>query len=154
MVQSRTARNQLLHSFTGQDHPRGPSQALHSLLGVPASKLGLLLLSERRQKLTQPVTPQAALSSEARPPLRESPIPRLLAQLLSLVASESSSASEPLGPCLEYLLKNDVLATLVQLSSAPNQADWVRGEVVAWYGDAVSQLEESFLIHGAVSKPL
>ncbi|ORY73434.1 Retinoic acid induced 16-like protein-domain-containing protein [Leucosporidium creatinivorum] len=97
---------------------------------------------------------QATLTSpDARLPLATSPIPRLLDQLLVHLSAGYSSASEPLGPCLEHLLKNAVLSTLVKLAVQDDPAG-VRCEVIKWFGRAIVDLDESFLVHSAVNKPL
>lgn len=89
--------------------------------------------------------------------LGQSLIQRHLGQLLSLLSAESSSPAlsspDSLGPCLEFLLKNGILATLVKLA-AKDDPPGARAEVIRWYGRAIVELDESFLVHSAVSKPL
>jgi hypothetical protein len=82
-----------------------------------------------------------------------SPIPRLLSQLLVHLAAGYSSTSEPLGPCLEHLLKNALLSTLVKLA-VQDEPPGMRCEVIKWFAKAIVELDESFLVHSAVNKPL
>lgn len=97
---------------------------------------------------------QATLTSpDARLPLETGPIPRYLTQLLTLLATESASSAEPLGPCLEFLLKHGVLSTLVKLV-VQDEPLGVRCETIKWFGKAIVELDESFLVHSAVNKPL
>lgn len=57
------------------------------------------------------------------------------------------------GPCMEYLLKNDVLGTLVRLSE-PDRPAGVLAEVLRTVSNMVVLLDEQFLIHSAVHKAI
>lgn len=111
-------------------------------------------LSATRSDPTELFPTQTALVS---PETLQYDIPALLDQLLALLIAESSTnsrtmATDALGPCLEFLLKNEVLSILVKLThSNPNGA---RGELVSWFARAITELDESFLVHSAVHKPL
>lgn len=97
---------------------------------------------------------QATLSSpESRLPLANGPAPHYLHQIVELLAAETPPADEPMGPCLEHLLKNALLSTLVKLVVADDPPS-VRCEVIKWFGKAIVELHESFLVHSAVNKPL
>ena len=80
-------------------------------------------------------------------------VARQLDYLLNLLSSETASAGEPLGPCLELVLRQGVLSTLVKHASR-DQPSGFRAEVTKWIGRAVVELDETFLTHGAVNKPL
>ncbi|GAA6056768.1 hypothetical protein JCM3770_006123 [Rhodotorula araucariae] len=85
-------------------------------------------------------------------PRRES-VARLLAQLLGALkagASEVASA-QPLDEGTEHLLRENSLATLVGLVERDCA---VREELVRWYGRAIVDLDEAWLGHSAVNKPL
>lgn len=61
-------------------------------------------------------------------------------------------ATDALGPCLEFLLKFEVLSILQKLTY--DNANGSRGELVSWFARAIAGLDESFLVHSAVHKPL
>ncbi|GAA5892152.1 hypothetical protein JCM6882_005711 [Rhodosporidiobolus microsporus] len=82
-------------------------------------------------------------------------VARLLGELLRVLKAEqaSAAASSPLPPCLERLLLDNVLATLVGLVEK-DEPQGVREELVRWYGRAIVELDEGWLSHSAVNKPL
>lgn len=81
-------------------------------------------------------------------------IARQLDQMLALLSYESSaSTTEPLGTCLEHVLREGVLSTLVKHVSEDKVPDF-RVEFTNWIGRAIVELDETFLTHGAVNKPL
>lgn len=57
------------------------------------------------------------------------------------------------GPCMEYLLKNDVLGTLVRLSE-PDRPAGILAEVLKTVSNMVVLLDEEFLVHSAVHKAI
>ncbi|KAG8844476.1 hypothetical protein FRB91_002592 [Serendipita sp. 411] len=65
--------------------------------------------------------------------------------------SASSDFEEGTGPCMEYLLKNDVLGTLVKLSE-PDRPAGILAETLRAISNMVVLLDERFLIHSAVHK--
>lgn len=64
----------------------------------------------------------------------------------------SSTRSEVIGPCLEYLLEQRTIANLV--NHAPNdQPKGIRLLVIDFIGNLVTA-DQSLLIHSAINKPL
>jgi hypothetical protein len=83
-------------------------------------------------------------------------VSKLLAELLRTLKAEQASgegASSPLGACAEVLLRDAVLGELVELVKE-DQPQGVRQELVRWFGRAIVELEEAWLGHSAVNKPL
>ncbi|KZP01225.1 hypothetical protein CALVIDRAFT_594730 [Calocera viscosa TUFC12733] len=78
-------------------------------------------------------------------------VPAELRLLVNHLVSESSPAADTTGPCLEYMLKHDVLATLVRLSSK-DRPFGVRAEVVKAMLNLVVLMDEHFLVHATVHK--
>lgn len=94
------------------------------------------------------------MSTDARTPLALSPIPRHLGQLFALLAAELSGPEDgSLGPCVEFLLKNQVLNSLVKLSAKDDPAG-TQCEVLRWFVKITVELDADFLVHSAVHKPL
>lgn len=58
-----------------------------------------------------------------------------------------------MGPCLELLLKHNVLLKLVQLT-ADEEGRSARAELVLWLGVALLDLERDFLVHSSVHQAL
>ncbi|KAF9653144.1 hypothetical protein BDM02DRAFT_2144149 [Thelephora ganbajun] len=72
--------------------------------------------------------------------------------MVDLLVSESSQTEEGgTGVCLEYLLKNDVLGTLVKLSE-PDRPFGIQAEVLRSVQNMVVLLDEQFLVHSVVHK--
>lgn len=84
---------------------------------------------------------------------------QLLNQLLSILTTESttsnynSTSPGKLGPCLEFLLKNNVLATLVKFV-IKDEPIGIRIEVINWFGKLINEMDQMFLMNGSVSGPL
>ncbi|SCZ90550.1 BZ3500_MvSof-1268-A1-R1_Chr1-3g02059 [Microbotryum saponariae] len=79
----------------------------------------------------------------------------LLKSEQTLLQSSTRTGDPPaLGPCLEHLLKHAILASLVKLVLDGQQPRVVRTRFIEWVNRVIHQLEEGFLIHGAVNKPL
>ncbi|KAH7107833.1 Retinoic acid induced 16-like protein-domain-containing protein [Auriculariales sp. MPI-PUGE-AT-0066] len=77
-------------------------------------------------------------------------IPAQLKIMVDTLVSESTSVDEgTIGPCLEYLLKNDVLSTLVHLSEADRPAG-VQAQVLKTIASMIVSLDEHFLVHTGV----
>ncbi|GAA6035980.1 hypothetical protein JCM8097_005197 [Rhodosporidiobolus ruineniae] len=98
----------------------------------------------------------ATAQGEARTPAqaRES-TQRLLGELLRILKAEHGSAggsSTPVGACTEVLLRDGVLAELVELVERGQEDK--REELVRWYGRAIVEMDEAWLCHSAVNKPL
>ncbi|KAL0581754.1 hypothetical protein V5O48_000336 [Marasmius crinis-equi] len=69
----------------------------------------------------------------------------------SLVAESTRIEQGATGACLEYLLKNDVLGTLVRLSET-DRPYGIQAEVLRAVQNMVVLLDEQFLVHSAVHR--
>ncbi|KAJ7632604.1 Retinoic acid induced 16-like protein-domain-containing protein [Roridomyces roridus] len=69
----------------------------------------------------------------------------------SLVLETTRTEEGGTGACLEYLLKNDVLGTLVRLSETDRPAG-IQAEVLRAVQNMVVLLDEQFLVHSAVHR--
>ncbi|KIM49131.1 hypothetical protein M413DRAFT_15309 [Hebeloma cylindrosporum] len=79
-------------------------------------------------------------------------VPALLRSMVDSLVWESTRIEEGgTGACLEYLLKNDVLGTLVRLSESDRPAG-IQAEVLRAVSNMVVLLDEQFLVHTAVHK--
>ncbi|KAH9966654.1 Retinoic acid induced 16-like protein-domain-containing protein [Russula dissimulans] len=79
-------------------------------------------------------------------------VPANLKIMVDLLVRESTRTEEGgTGICLEYLLKNDVLGTLVRLSETDRPAG-IQVEVLRAVQNMVILLDEQFLVHSAVHK--
>ncbi|KAF9052622.1 Retinoic acid induced 16-like protein-domain-containing protein [Panaeolus papilionaceus] len=79
-------------------------------------------------------------------------VPAQLQSMLDALVNESTRVEEGgTGACLEYLLKNDVLGTLVRLSETDRPAG-IQAEVLRTVSNMVVLLDEQFLVHSAVHK--
>ncbi|GAA5889919.1 hypothetical protein JCM5296_003649 [Sporobolomyces johnsonii] len=95
-----------------------------------------------------------ASPTDARSPGAIATVSRLLAQLLAILRVEAAAAAdESLGPCFEFALREAAFATLVELVEK-DDPEGMRAELVRWYSKAIVDLDESFLAHSAVNKPL
>ncbi|GAA5938569.1 hypothetical protein JCM10213_006969 [Rhodosporidiobolus nylandii] len=94
-------------------------------------------------------------AKDARPEQGQESAARLLGELLRTLKAEQGSASStsPLGTCTEHLLEEQVFDELVGLV-ADGEKQGAREELVKWYGRAIVDLEEGWLSHSAVNKPL
>ncbi|KDQ19869.1 hypothetical protein BOTBODRAFT_125345 [Botryobasidium botryosum FD-172 SS1] len=77
----------------------------------------------------------------------------LRAMVDNLVWESSRTDEDTTGACLEYLLKNDVLFTLVRLSEN-DRPSGVHGEVLRAISNMVVLLDEHFLVHSAVHRAI
>ncbi|CAE6505777.1 unnamed protein product [Rhizoctonia solani] len=75
----------------------------------------------------------------------------LQAMVDALVWESTRGDQESTGACLESLLKNDILGTLVSLSEA-DRPFGVQAEVLKTVGNLVVLMDEQFLVHTAVHK--
>ena len=93
------------------------------------------------------------------PPAERSPtlvqtIKLQLGQLLAILKVETvSKADGLLGPCIEYALREGAFKHLVELVER-DEPEGSRLELVEWFSRAVVELDERFLAHSAVNKPL
>ncbi|KAH9484289.1 Protein FAM160B1 [Psilocybe cubensis] len=79
-------------------------------------------------------------------------VPDLLKSMVQSLISESTTTEiGGTGACMEYLLKNDVLGTLVRLSEADRPAG-IQAQVLSAVSNMVVFLDEQFLVHSAVHK--
>ncbi|KAI0030828.1 Retinoic acid induced 16-like protein-domain-containing protein [Vararia minispora EC-137] len=84
--------------------------------------------------------------------IKSTDVPAHLQTLADLLVSESTRAEEgATGQCLEYLLKNDVLGTLVRLSET-DRPFGIQAEVLRTVQNMVILMDEQFLVHSAVHK--
>ncbi|PPQ86244.1 LOW QUALITY PROTEIN: hypothetical protein CVT25_005573 [Psilocybe cyanescens] len=84
--------------------------------------------------------------------IKSTNVPELLGSMVdSLVAESTRTEDGGTGACLEYLLKNDVLGTLVRLSETDRPAG-IQAEVLRAVSNMVVLLNEQFLVHTAVHK--
>ncbi|GJN92200.1 hypothetical protein Rhopal_005230-T1 [Rhodotorula paludigena] len=78
-------------------------------------------------------------------------VARLLVQLLAALKAGSGGAAGALDEGTEHLLQSNALSALVeQVEGDPA----LREELVRWYARAVIELDEAWLSHGTVNKPL
>ncbi|GAA5918806.1 hypothetical protein JCM1841_002746 [Sporobolomyces salmonicolor] len=95
-----------------------------------------------------------AAPTDARSPGAIATVSRHLAQILAILKVEAAAATDAsLGPCFEFALREAAFATLVELV-AKDDPEGMRVELVRWYSKAIVDLDESFLAHSAVNKPL
>ncbi|KAI9446471.1 Retinoic acid induced 16-like protein-domain-containing protein [Lactarius indigo] len=79
-------------------------------------------------------------------------VPANLKVMVDLLVLESTRTEEGgTGVCLEYLLKNDVLGTLVRLSET-DRPSGIQAEVLRAVQNMVILLDEQFLVHSVVHK--
>ncbi|KAL4067615.1 Retinoic acid induced 16-like protein-domain-containing protein [Scleroderma yunnanense] len=79
-------------------------------------------------------------------------VPTHLRSMVDALVWETSRAEESAtGACLEHLLKNDVLGTLVRLSE-PDRPSGIQAEVLRAVQNMVVLMDEQFLVHSAVHR--
>ncbi|KAF8654171.1 hypothetical protein AX16_003700 [Volvariella volvacea WC 439] len=84
--------------------------------------------------------------------IKSTDVPRHLQSMVDALVWESDRTEEGgTGACLEYLLKNDVLGTLVRLSENDRPAG-IQAEVLRSVQMMVLLLDEQFLVHSAVHR--
>ncbi|KAI0709134.1 Retinoic acid induced 16-like protein-domain-containing protein [Earliella scabrosa] len=84
--------------------------------------------------------------------IKSTDVPVHLQSMVDALVWESTRTEEGgTGACLEYLLKNDVLGTLVKLSEA-DRPFGIQAEVLRAVQNMVVLLDEQFLVHSAVHK--
>lgn len=99
---------------------------------------------------------KASLSTggDERPPSILQTVKQQLAQLLAILKVESATKEDGwLGPCIEYALREGVFKILVELVQE-DEPRGVRLGLVEWFSRAIVELDEGFLAHSAVNKPL
>ncbi|KAI0748064.1 Retinoic acid induced 16-like protein-domain-containing protein [Daedaleopsis nitida] len=84
--------------------------------------------------------------------IKSTNVPAHLQSMVDSLVWESTRTEEgTTGACLEYLLKNDVLGTLVKLSES-DRPFGIQAEVLRAVQNMVVLLDEQFLVHSAVHK--
>ncbi|KAJ3559405.1 hypothetical protein NM688_g376 [Phlebia brevispora] len=84
--------------------------------------------------------------------IKSTEVPAHLQSMVDALVWESARTEEGgTGACLEYLLKNDVLGTLVRLSES-DRPFGIQAEVLRSVQNMVVLLDEQFLVHSAVHK--
>ncbi|KAF7294945.1 hypothetical protein MIND_01032600 [Mycena indigotica] len=84
--------------------------------------------------------------------IKSTDVPAHLQSMVDSLVSESTRTEEGgTGACLEYLLKNDVLGTLVRLSET-DRPSGIQAEVLRAVQNMVILLDEQFLVHSAVHR--
>ncbi|KAF9451039.1 hypothetical protein P691DRAFT_664000 [Macrolepiota fuliginosa MF-IS2] len=84
--------------------------------------------------------------------IKSTDVPAQLQSMVDALVWESTRTEEGgTGACLEYLLKNDVLGTLVRLSE-PDRPSGIQAEVLRAVQNMVILLDEQFLVHSAVHR--
>lgn len=80
---------------------------------------------------------------------------RLLNALLRRLKAEEAegNVSSPVGPSLEVILRDNPLFQLVELVKGDGSSA-VREALLRWYGRTATELDEAWLTHAAVNKPL
>lgn len=83
-----------------------------------------------------------------------SDLPRRLQRIVDALVFESNRSSDGhLGPCMEYLLKYDILTELVHLS-VEDRPKGIRAETIRTLTNLIILLDEKFLSRRAVNKPI
>ncbi|KAG6897792.1 hypothetical protein C0992_010868, partial [Termitomyces sp. T32_za158] len=84
--------------------------------------------------------------------IKSTNVPDHLRSLVDALVWESTRTEEGgTGACLEYLLKNDILGTLVRLSET-DRPSGIQVEVLRAVQNMVVLMDEQFLVHSAVHK--
>ncbi|KAI6036595.1 Retinoic acid induced 16-like protein-domain-containing protein [Pisolithus microcarpus] len=84
--------------------------------------------------------------------IKSTDVPAHLQSMVDTLVWESSRTGDGgTGACLEYLLKNDVLGTLVRLSEA-DRPSGIQAEVLRAVQNMVILMDEQFLVHSAVHR--
>ncbi|TKY86719.1 hypothetical protein EX895_004359 [Sporisorium graminicola] len=83
-----------------------------------------------------------------------SDLPRRLQRIIDALVFESNRSNDGhTGPCMEYLLKYDILTELVHLS-VDDRPKGIRGETIRALKDLIILLDEKFLSRRAANKPI
>ncbi|KNZ74259.1 Protein FAM160B1 [Termitomyces sp. J132] len=84
--------------------------------------------------------------------IKSTSVPAHLQSLVDALVWESTrTEAGGTGACLEYLLKNDVLGSLVRLSET-DRPSGIQAEVLRAVQNMVVQMDEQFLVHSAVHR--
>ncbi|TFK29927.1 hypothetical protein FA15DRAFT_630657 [Coprinopsis marcescibilis] len=84
--------------------------------------------------------------------IKTTDVPAQIQSMVDALVSESTRVERgETGECMEYLLKNDVLGTLVRLSEA-DRPSGIQAEVLRAVQNMVVLLDDQFLVHSAVHR--
>ncbi|KIO27021.1 hypothetical protein M407DRAFT_233707 [Tulasnella calospora MUT 4182] len=83
--------------------------------------------------------------------IQSTEVPSHLRSMTDSLVRESTQYEDSTGPCLEYLLRNDVLNALVKLSEE-DRPFGIQAEVLRTISNLVVLLDEKFLVHSTVHK--
>ncbi|KAF9581534.1 hypothetical protein BGW38_001416 [Lunasporangiospora selenospora] len=87
--------------------------------------------------------------------VQQTEIPHRLKRMINLLVDEESSQDDDSGPtgvCMEYLLRNDILQSLVNYAEG-DQPKGIMGETIRTIASMINLLDDRFLVHNAVHKP-
>ncbi|KAF9361523.1 hypothetical protein BGX26_002028 [Mortierella sp. AD094] len=86
--------------------------------------------------------------------VQQTEIPARLKNMVDLLVDEESRLDDAgtTGVCMEYLLKNNVLAKLVN-NAEGDQPRGIMGETIRTIASMINLLDDRFLVHNAVHKP-
>ncbi|KAF8969090.1 hypothetical protein BGZ46_010729 [Entomortierella lignicola] len=90
-------------------------------------------------------------------PLQQTEIPFRLKNMVDLLVDEQSrleDATDTTGVCMEYLLKNNILTKLVNICDEGDKPRGIIGETIRTMASMVNLLDDRFLVHNAVHKPI
>ncbi|KAG0356399.1 Retinoic acid induced 16-like protein-domain-containing protein [Gamsiella multidivaricata] len=88
--------------------------------------------------------------------VQQTEIPARLKNMVDLLVDEESrlddDAAGTTGVCMEYLLKHNILAKLVNMAEG-DQPKGIMGETIRTIAAMINLLDDRFLVHNAVHKP-
>ncbi|KAG0056218.1 hypothetical protein BGZ83_005950 [Gryganskiella cystojenkinii] len=88
--------------------------------------------------------------------IQQTEIPARLKTMIDLLVDEESrleDATGTTGVCMEYLLKNNILTKLVHSAEGDNPRG-IMGETIRSMASMINLLDDRFLVHNAVHKPI
>ncbi|KAF9431587.1 Guanosine-diphosphatase, partial [Entomortierella beljakovae] len=88
--------------------------------------------------------------------LQQTEIPVRLKNMVDLLVDEESrleDATGTTGVCMEYLLKNNILAKLVNVCDEGDMPRGIIGETIRTMASMINLLDDRFLVHNSVHKP-
>ncbi|KAK3825602.1 MAG: Retinoic acid induced 16-like protein-domain-containing protein [Benniella sp.] len=88
-------------------------------------------------------------------PVQQTEIPSRLKAMVDLLVDEESRLDDAgdTGVCMEYLLRNNVLAKLVNTCAEGDHPRGIIGETIRTIASMINLLDDRFLVHNAVHKP-
>ncbi|KAI1320084.1 hypothetical protein EDD11_002056 [Mortierella claussenii] len=88
--------------------------------------------------------------------IQQTEIPVRLKNMVDLLVDEESRLDDAIGStgvCMESLLKNNILAKLVNTCAEGDQPRGIMGETIRTMASMINLLDDRFLVHNAVHKP-